>query len=406
MIEGVPHAPERTFRRLVWTMAVASGATVANLYYNQPLLPEIARSFSASLHAVGLVPTLTQVGYGLGMLLVVPLGDARERRSLVVACIGAVSVALLAIALSPNLPWLLAASLVMGIATCVPQILVPLAANLAPPGERGRAVGTVMSGLLSGILLSRTLSGFLGAAWGWRAMYLVAAALMIALAIVLRIELPRSEAHSQLRYLPLLRSLGELVKSEPTLRLHAALGGLTFAAFSAFWATLALHLQMLPAHYGPRTAGAYGAVGLLGALAAPLVGKSAEARGDRRINAIATIAILASFAVLWSSRDSLLGLGAGCILLDFGVQANHISNQTRIFALREGARSRLNTVYMVTYFTGGALGAYAGALAFSTAGWSGICAVGATCAAAALAILAVARRPGQVRAAAVASGQR
>jgi len=316
MVEGVPHAPERTYRRLVWTLAIASGATVANLYYNQPLLPEIARSFSASLHAVGLVPTLTQVGYGLGMLLVVPLGDARERRSLVVACIGAVSVALLAIALSPSLPWLLAASLVMGIATCVPQILVPLAANLAPQGERGRAVGTVMSGLLSGILLSRTLSGFLGAAWGWRAMYLVAAALMIALAIVLRIALPRSEAHSQLRYLPLLRSLGELVKSEPTLRLHAALGALTFAAFSAFWATLALHLQTLPAHYGSRTAGAYGAVGLLGALAAPLVGKRAEARGDRRINAIATLAILASFAVLWSSRDSLWALGAGCILLE------------------------------------------------------------------------------------------
>src|SRR6267378_1920906 len=140
MVEGVPHAPERTFRRLVWTLAVASGATVANLYYNQPLLAEIARSFSASLHAVGLVPTLTQVGYGLGMLFVVPLGDARERRSLVVACIGAVSVTLVAIALSPNLPWLLAASLAMGIATCVPQILVPLAANLAPPGERGRAL--------------------------------------------------------------------------------------------------------------------------------------------------------------------------------------------------------------------------------------------------------------------------
>jgi predicted MFS family arabinose efflux permease len=293
----------------------------------------------------------------------------------------------------------------MGIATCVPQILVPLAANLAPPGERGRAVGTVMSGLLSGILLSRTLSGFLGAAWGWRAVYLVAAALMIALAIVLRIKLPRSEAHSQLRYLPLLRSLGDLVKSEPALRLHAALGALTFAAFSAFWATLALHFQTLPAHYGPRTAGAYGAVGLVGALAAPLVGKRAEARGDRRINAIATVAILASFAVLWSSGDSLWGLGAGCILLDFGVQANHISNQTRIFALREGARSRLNTVYMVTYFTGGALGAYAGALAFYTAGWSGVCAVGAACAAAALVILAVAR-PQQVRAAAVAGGER
>src|SRR5207253_9552673 len=177
--EALQPAPERLPLRIMWTIAIASGATVANLYYNQPLLPGIGRSFSASLHAVGLVPTLTQVGYGLGMLLVVPLGDARERRRLVVTCIGAAAVALVAIALSPNLPWLLAASLVMGIATCVPQILVPFAAGLALPGRRGRAVGTVMSGLLFGILLSRTLSGFVGAAVGWRVMYLVAAVLMI-----------------------------------------------------------------------------------------------------------------------------------------------------------------------------------------------------------------------------------
>jgi predicted MFS family arabinose efflux permease len=387
MAETGQPAPGGSSRRIVWTMAIASGATVANLYYNQPLLPEIARSFSARGHAVGLIPTMTQIGYGLGMLLVVPLGDTRERRSLVVACIGAVAVTLVAIAVSPNLSWLLAASLAMGIATCVPQILVPLAANLAAPGERGRAVGTVMSGLLFGILLSRTVSGFLGAALGWRAMYLVAAGMMVVLGIVLRLALPRSEGRTEMRYGALRHSLGELIRSEPVLRLHAALGALTFAAFSAFWATLALHLHALPGHYGPRTAGAYGALGILGALAAPLVGKKAEARGDRRINVIATCTILASFAVLWWSGDSLWGLGIGCILLDFGAQANHISNQTRIFALREDARSRLNTVYMVTYFAGGALGAYAGALAFSGFGWNGVCVVGGACCAAALALV-------------------
>jgi predicted MFS family arabinose efflux permease len=248
-----------------------------------------------------------------------------------------------------------------------------------------------MSGLLFGILLSRTLSGFLGAAFGWREMYLFAAGLMVALAVVLRIVLPRSEAHSSMRYGALLHSLGELVRTEPVLRLHAALGALTFASFGAFWATLALHLSALPGHYGPRTAGAYGALGVLGALVAPLVGKRAEQRGDRRINAIATIALLASFGWLWIFGGSLWGLGIGCILLDFGAQANHISNQTRIFALREDARSRLNTVYMVTYFAGGALGAYAGALAYSAVGWSGVCAVGATCSAAALALLSLKR---------------
>jgi predicted MFS family arabinose efflux permease len=274
----------------------------------------------------------------------------------------------------------------------VPQILVPFAANVAAPGQRGHAVGIVMSGLLFGILLSRTLSGFLGAAIGWRAMYLVAAALMVVLGIALRVELPSSPAHEKMRYGTLLRSLTALVREEPLLRLHAALGALTFASFSAFWATIALHLAGLPAHYGPRTAGAYGAVGVVGALVAPLVGKRAEARGDRRINTVAIGTMVVGFAALWLFGASLLGLALGCILLDFGAQANHISNQTRIFSLREGARSRLNTVYMVTYFAGGALGAYAGALAFSAAGWPGVCAVGAGCSVVALALVLLKRR--------------
>jgi predicted MFS family arabinose efflux permease len=377
--------------RLVWIMAIASGATVANLYYNQPLLPEMGRDFAAIGHELGLIPMLTQIGYGAGMLLVVPLGDARERRSLIVTCVGAVSLALVAMALAPSLPWALAASFAVGVATCVPQILVPFAANLAAPGQRGEAVGVVMSGLLFGILLSRTLAGFVGAAIGWRPMYLVGAGLMVVLGIVLRIELPRSEGHDRMRYGALLRSLLELVRNEPLLRLHAALGALTFASFSAFWATLALHLSALPGHYGPRVAGAYGAVGVVGALGAPLVGRRAEARGDRRINTLAIGTILLAFAALWAFGTALWGLAVGCILLDFGAQANHISNQTRIFSLREDARSRLNTVYMVTYFAGGALGAYAGALAFSAAGWSGVCAVGAACSAAALVLVLLKR---------------
>ena len=373
---------------LIWTMAVASGATVANLYYNQPLLSEIANTFQVSNHAVGLIPTVTQIGYGLGMLLIVPLGDSTERRKLVLTLIGLVTAALLGAAASPSLPALAAASLAVGISTCVPQVLVPFAASLVPPDQRGRTVGMVMSGLLFGVLLSRTVGGVVGEALGWRAVYICAAGAMVVLGVFLRLELPRSEPGSAVTYEALLRSLLSLVRTEPVLRLHSLLGGLTFGAFSAFWATLALYLRDLPPHYGPRTAGLFGVFGVLGALAAPIVGRAAGGRSDRRLNAIAIGTILAGFCVLALSHGNLAVIALAVVLLDFGAQANHISNQTRIFGLSDEARSRLNTIYMVTYFTGGALGAYAGALAYGGWGWLGVCAVGAGMCAVALVMLA------------------
>ncbi|MFL5313157.1 MAG: MFS transporter [Myxococcales bacterium] len=372
-------------RRVVWGMAVASGATVANLYYNQPLLPEIARTFGVADHAVGLIPTLTQVGYGAGMLLVVPLGDTHERRRLVLILTGLVTLALVGAGAAPSLAVLGVASVAIGVTTSVPQILVPYAASLAPPEERGRAVGIVTSGLLFGVLLSRTLSGIIGEALGWRAVYLFAAGTMVLLGVALRLELPPSAAAAPMRYRALMGTLRALVREEPELRLHSLLGALTFAALTAFWATLALFLRDLPPHYGPRAAGLFGVVGVAGALAAPLVGRAADARSDRRINAIAIASMLVGFAVLAAAGGNLLGIAAGVVLLDFGAQANHISNQTRIFALREEARSRVNTIYMVAYFAGGAFGAYAGALAYSAWGWIGVCALGGAICAAGLA---------------------
>ena len=389
-MKGMATRPEQVqplHGRVVWGMAVAAGATVANLYYNQPLLPEIARTFGVPDHAVGLIPTLSQIGYGTGMLLVVPLGDSHERRRLVLILTGLVTVALLVAAAAPSLAVLALASVAIGVTTCVPQILVPYAATLAAPGERGRAVGIVVSGLLFGVLLSRTLSGLIGEALGWRAVYLFAAGLMVLVGIALRLELPPSEPAAPMPYRALLRSLLALVREEPELRLRAFLGAVTFAALTAFWATLALYLRDLPPHYGPRTAGLFGVVGVTGALAAPLVGRAAGARSDRRINAIAIAAMLIGFAVLAASGGHLLGIAASVVLLDFGAQANHISNQTRIFALRQEATSRVNTVYMVAYFSGGALGAYAGALAYSAWGWIGVCALGGAICATGLAVV-------------------
>ncbi|MBF5043214.1 MFS transporter [Aggregicoccus sp. 17bor-14] len=371
-------------------MAAASGATVANLYYNQPLLGEIGRSLGASDASLGLLPTLTQVGYAVGMLFIVPLGDSLERRRVVVTMTLLVSLALVGTALAPSMPLMVLAGFAVGLTTVVPQLLIPFAASLAPAETRGRVVGTVMSGLLIGILLSRTASGFVGTHAGWRAMFWMAAALMLATALLLRFTLPAQPPAEHLPYPALMRSLGQLAREEPVLRRSALLGSLSFGAFSVFWSTLALHLHALPGHYTPQVAGLFGVVGVAGAVAAPLVGRYADARGGgtRAINAAALGALLLSFVTFALLSRSLWGIALGVVLLDLGAQANHIANQTRVYALRPEARSRLNTLYMVTYFAGGALGSWAGTAAWGRWGWWGVCGAGALFCLAALALLA------------------
>jgi predicted MFS family arabinose efflux permease len=329
------------------------------------------------------------VGYAAGMLLIVPLGDSHERRRVIVTMTGLVSLALVGAALAPSLGWMVAASFAVGLTTVIPQLLVPFAAHLAPAAERGRIVGMVMSGLLIGILLSRTAAGFLGTHLGWRAMFWSGAALMLVMAGVLRLALPAQPALAELPYPALLRSIGSLVREEPVLRLHSLLGALTFGAFGAFWATLALYLQSLPEHYGAQTAGLFGVVGVAGAVVAPLVGRYADTQGDRKLNALAIGVLLSSFVVLGLLGRWLWGIALGVILLDLGAQANHISNQTRVYTLRPEARSRLNTVYMVSYFVGGAGGAWLGTAAWSRFGWTGVCLVGGGLSLAALIALGV-----------------
>ncbi|QQR44655.1 MFS transporter [Myxococcus xanthus] len=384
-----PHAALST--GLVWLMAAASGATVANLYYNQPLLGDIGAALGASGSALGLVPMLTQVGYAVGMLFIVPLGDSLERRRVIVTMNTLVALALVGVALAPTLRWMVAASFVVGVTTIIPQLLVPFAAHLAPAAQRGRVVGTVMSGVLMGILLSRTAAGFVGTHLGWRTMFWIAAGLMLALAGVLRFTLPSQPPMASMPYPQLLRSLIHLARTEPVLRLHAVLGALSFGAFSVFWSTLALYLQSLPQKYDAQVAGLFGVVGVAGAAVAPLVGRYADKRGDRRINGAAIVVLLLSFVVMWPLGRWLWGMALGVVLLDLGVQANQISNQTRVYSLRPEARSRLNTLYMVTYFAGGAAGSWLGTFAWTHWGWSGVCASGA--ALCVVALLALKRGP-------------
>lgn len=363
---------------------------MANLYYAQPLLPEIARSFRVTAQEVGWVPVLTQLGYAVGLLVFIPLGDAVERRRLTLALVGASAVALLSAAVAPGAAWLAVASLAVGFFTVVPHVALPLAAHLADPGERGRVIGLIMSGILAGILLARAVAGLVGGALGWRAVYALAAACMVLLWIGLARLLPRSPPERSVRYAELLASLLPLIRDEAELRRPALTGAMVFASFSVFWTTLAFFLETPPYGWGAEAAGLFGLVGLAGALTAPMVGRLADRRGARFATGVSLGVALSSFAVFALLGRHLAGLVLGVVLLDVGVQSAHVANLARVHALDPAARSRRNTVYMVSYFAGGALGTWLGVRAWARFGWAGVCAAGAGFLA--LALLAWARQ--------------
>lgn len=354
-------------------MAAACGISVANIYYNQPLLTQMGASFARD---AAYLPMFTQIGAGLGMFLFVPLGDILERRRLIVTVCLATAVATVLAAVAPSLALLAGASVLVGLTSIVPHLILPFAAQVSAPAERGRVVGTVLGGLLIGILLARTASGFIGAAFGWRPVYWIAAVLMLALAAILSKQLPRSEPTVALTYPDLLRSILTLVREQPLLREAALIGGMLFGAFSVFWATLIFRLAAPPFHYGARMAGLFGLVGVAGALVAPAAGRITDRKTPRYTVGIGIGITIVSYGCFWVFGLTFAGLVAGVLLLDLGVQAGHVANQTRIYGLIPEARSRLNTVYMVTYFAGGALGSALGAYGWSVARWNGVCAAG------------------------------
>lgn len=358
---------------LILILAIACGITIANLYYNQPLLVLLAADFNTSARAVGLIPTLTQVGYALGILLLVPMGDLWERRRLIVVMMVLTAVTLAFAACSPSLSWLIVASFMIGVTTIAAQVIIPFSTLLVRPHERGKAVGMLMSGVFVGILLARTVSGFVGEHLGWRAMYWIASGLMLLLAGAMAKVLPRSQPKLRTSYGGLMRSLIHLIKTEPRLQRASLIGAMTFGSFSAFWSTLAFLLEQPPYHYGSDVVGLFGLVGIAGAAVAPIAGKISDARSPRFAVGMGLITTIFSFVLLWAFGYHLWGLVVGVVVMDLGVQATQISNQTSIYQLPTEIHSRLNAVYIMFYFVGGALGSFLGAFAWSNFGWSGVC---------------------------------
>ena len=362
--------------KVIWLMSIASGVSVANIYYLQPLLTQIAIDFNVAQSTVGLMPTLTQVGFALGLLLILPLADIVEKRRLLSIMLICSSCSLLLLFLASNFSIAAIASFFLGFTSIIPQLLIPLGAQLAKPQERGQVIGSIMAGLLIGILLSRVVSGLLGEIYGWQTIYLFAAILMLNLLCVLHFNLPQCPALTKINYQASLKSLIPILKQYPVLLEYSIIGAMIFFAFSAFWTALTFLLSGPDYHLGAGAAGLFGLVGIVGAFCSPFAGKFADKKGPRFAVGSNLLIITVAFSIFATFGQHIWGLIIGVILLDLGVQCCNVSSQARIHQLDETARSRVTAIYMSTYFLGGALGSYAGAWSFQHFSWLGVCTLG------------------------------
>ena len=361
---------------VILTMAVACGLTAANIYYAQPLLALIASTFGVSQGTAAIVVTATQVGYAVGLAFLVPLGDLVENRKLACRTLLITAAALAVAALSPDFTVLLVMSVAIGITSVVVQILVPFAAYLAPAGQRGKYVGRVMSGLLLGILLARSLSSLAAAAWGWRSIFAASAVAMLALSLVLWRILPQRRPGTAVRYGKLLRSTVRLVREEPVLRRRSAAQALMFGAFSCFWTSITYQLVDVH-HLSQLQIAGFALVGAGGAAAALVAGVLGD-RGYGRIGRLISIAVgVAAMLLAWAGAGSVLALAGAAVLLDLATQGNQVLSQRDIYALRESSQARVNTVYMTSAFIGGSVGSAASGWLHDVAGWSGVTLFGA-----------------------------
>ncbi|MCR6502328.1 MFS transporter [Shinella sp. CPCC 101442] len=377
-----------------WTLlifAMTAGASVANIYYAQPLLGTIAATFGISPGAVGLVVTLTQIGYAAGLVLIVPLGDLVDRRRLLTIQTLLSALALLAVGCAPNVIALFGGMIVVGLLAVVVQVLVAMSAALVRPEARGQAVGLVTSGVVVGILAARFVAGVLADIGGWRMVYLASAGVMLLLSLLLMRVLPRDVpvARSE-RYAAVLKSIPRLFLQDPVLRLRAVFAFLIFASFSTLWTAMVLPLSASPFSLSHTQIGFFGIAGLAGALAAGNAGRLADKGFAERVTGFSLALLLLSWLTIGFLPRSLVVFAIGVVLLDFAVQAVHVTNQSVIFARRPEARSRLVGGYMVFYSAGSALGAITSTVSYARFGWAGVCAAGAAFSLAALTLWSLA----------------
>jgi predicted MFS family arabinose efflux permease len=366
--------------RLVGLLALGAGLSVSGLYYNQPMLGMLPAVLETTASRIGLIPTATQLGYAAGIIFFAPLGDRLDRRRVIVIKSLLLAIALTVAGLSGNVAMLTAASLAIGLTATVAQDLVPAAAAIAEPSSRGKTVGTVMTGLLLGILLSRVVSGAVTAYASWRAVFFGAAAIMLMFAVVAARLLPSFPPKVSAPYLVLLRSMATLMRQVAPLRRAALTQGLISVAFGGFWSTLALALAAKPFELSPLVAGSFGIAGAAGALVAPIAGSFSDRRGPVSVIRLGALLTAASFVIMASFSRSIVILAAGTITFDLGSQACLIAHQTIVYAQDESARSRLNAVLVSSMFLGMAAGAMSASRVFARFGFRGVCAL---CAAAA-----------------------
>jgi predicted MFS family arabinose efflux permease len=359
-------------------MTIATGLVVANKYYKQPLLGLIAKDLHIDEATVSNSAMLTQIGYAFGLLLIVPLGDMFKRKKMILIDFFFIIFSLVGMAMSTSILSILLFSFLIGFTSVIPQVFVPMAAELASKEKQASAIGMVMSGLLIGILLSRVVSGFVGSYFGWREMYWIASAIMVITAITIAFKLPEVLPNFKGSYQELMRSVWNFARKQPVLQLAAFRGAMGFGAFSAFFTTLVFHLEAPPFFDGPATAGAFGLVGACGALAAAFVNKLTIYIGKAKIILYAILLMLISWLLFALFGNYYWGLILGVILIDLGLQSMHILNQSDFYALNLGANNRLNTVYMVSYFIGGSTGTFFAAQAWQHFQWPGVIFVG-TC---------------------------
>ncbi len=361
---------------LLWALAVIAGVSVANLYYNQPLLNRISEDLQVSEFTANLIPMVTQIGYAGGLLFIIPLGDLYKRRNIIITCFLLLIISLLGIAAAENIRFVLFASLITGVCSVIPQIFIPIAAQFSHPERKAQNVGLLISGLLTGILGSRVVSGIVGEYWGWRAIFYIASGLMLACIFVTLCILPDMPSNFKGTYAGLMKSVFTLVRRNATLRLVSFRAGLCFGCFLTLWACLAFKMSGAPFHAGNNIIGMLGLCGIAGALTASFIGKYVHRSGVRSFNFIGCAIMILAWCVLYFFQDSYAGIIAGIILIDIGMQCVQISNQTCALSLEPHASNRMNTIFMTTYFIGGALGTFLAGIAWHHAGWGGVALTG------------------------------